>query len=56
VLARTSGGGKDELHRATLDVSPWKGEMVRLRLVDHAEDGHLMFDDFRLHEKPLAAK
>ena len=56
VLAGTGGGGKDELHRATLDVSPWKGEMVRLRLVDHAEDAHLMFDDFRLHEKPSATK
>ena len=49
VLAASSGGGKDELHRATLDVSAWKGEMVRLRLVDHAEDAHLLFDDFRLH-------
>lgn len=56
VLAATSGGGKDELHRATLDVSGWKGEMVRLRLVDHADDAHLMFDEFRLHEKPLADK
>lgn len=53
VLAKTSGGGKDELHRATLDLSAWKGEMVRLRLVDHADDAHLMFDDFRLHDKPL---
>ena len=56
VLAATSGGGKDALHRATLDVSGWKGEMVRLRLVDHADDAHLMFDDFRLHDKPLAEK
>ncbi len=54
VLASTSGGGKDELRRVTLDVSAGKGEMVRLRLVDHADDAHLMFDDFRLHDKPLA--
>ncbi len=51
VLAGVSGGGKDELHRATLDVSAWKGEMVRLRLVDHADDAHLMFDDFRLQSQ-----
>ena len=54
VLASVSGGGKDELKRVSLDVSNWKGEMVRVRLVDHANDAHLMFDDFRLHDKPVA--
>lgn len=54
VLATASGNGKDELRRAMMDVSSHKGEMVRLRLVDHADNAHLMFDDFRLHEKPLA--
>ena len=54
VLASVSGGGKDQLKRVSMDVSNWKGEFVRLRLVDHANDAHLMFDDFRLHEKPLA--
>jgi hypothetical protein len=53
VLASASGGGKDELHRIAFDVSASKGEFVRLRLVDHAEDAHLMLDDFRLHDKPL---
>ena len=54
VLASTSGGGKDELKRASMDVNNWKGEMVRVRLVDHADNAHLMFDDFRLHDKPIA--
>ncbi len=54
VLAGVSGAGSDELKRVSMDSSNWKGEMVRVRLVDHANDGHLMFDDFRMHDKPVS--
>ncbi len=55
-IASTNGGVKAELKRVAWDVSAFKGETVRLRLVDHANDAHILFDDFRLHEKPIAAK
>jgi hypothetical protein len=50
VLRSAHGNGSDDLRRVTLDISPWQGELVRIRVVDHANDAHLLFDDFRLHD------
>ena len=50
-IAATSGTGDAELQRQNFDVSEWNGQIVRLRLVDHAKDGYVRFDDVRLHSR-----
>ncbi len=51
VLESAAGDGEPQWQRRRLDLSEWKGQLVRIRVVDHAEDGYVRFDDFRFHAK-----
>lgn len=48
VLASVTPDGSDKWQERSLDLSAWHGQWVRLRLVDHAENGSLQFDAFRM--------
>lgn len=56
VLATATGPDTEEMRRAFVDVRPWQGATVSIRLVDEAVDGwgHLNFDDIRLYDAPPA--
>ncbi|MEZ6135566.1 MAG: VCBS repeat-containing protein [Pirellulaceae bacterium] len=44
-----SAGTTQEMERMTFDVEQWAGQMVRIRVVDHAKDGFVRFDNFRMY-------
>jgi hypothetical protein len=52
VISRTFGDDKEDLERATVDLSSQVGREVYIRLVDRETVGwgHINFDDFRLHD------
>jgi len=58
VLFSTSGANHETLQRVVVDLAPYAGQSVFLRLVDQSSAGwgHLNFDDFRFHaEEPSFA-
>ena len=56
VLATATGPDNEEMERVFIDVRPWQGAQVALRLVDEAVDGwgHLNFDDVLFYDAPPA--
>ncbi len=50
-IASASGSGESSLRRQTFDVADWQGQLVRIRVVDHAKDGYVRFDDFKMHSQ-----
>ncbi len=50
-IASANGSGESELHRQTFEVADWQGQLVRIRIVDHAKDGYVRFDDFKMHSQ-----
>lgn len=57
VVAEASGrvlgsalADSSELHRQSITLSEHHGEMVRIRVVDHTNDGYLQVDDFQLSD------
>lgn len=56
VLATATGPANEEMERVFIDMRPWQGARVALRLVDEAVDGwgHLNFDDVLLYDAPPA--
>ncbi len=55
VLATATGPDNERMVRVLIDVRPWQGASVKLRLVDEAVDGwgHLNFDDVLFYDAPL---
>lgn len=51
VFHRTSGLDEEDLRREVVDLQPYRGKSMFLRLVDRHSGpwGHLNFDDFRFH-------
>lgn len=52
------GTNREDLQRVTVDLGPYQGRRIRIRLVDRhgGHWGHVNFDDFRFHaERPAAA-
>ena len=51
VIAKATGDNTEGLRAAVLDLTPFQGAEVFIRLVDNSSNGwgHLNFDDFRLH-------
>ncbi len=57
-ILQKSGGSRDHrMRRVVWDVSKWKGDTVRFKIVDRATGGwgHLNADDFSAHGEPVAA-
>ncbi|WP_254053661.1 PVC-type heme-binding CxxCH protein [Singulisphaera sp. GP187] len=57
VVSRVSGDDTEELKRVVVDLTPYRGQELVVRLVDKQSGGwgHLNFDDFRLHAtRPVA--
>jgi hypothetical protein len=56
VVATATGPDNEEMERVFVDVRPWQGASVFLRLVDEAVDGwgHLNFDDVSFYDAPPA--
>jgi hypothetical protein len=54
VLATATGPDNEEMIRVFVDLRPWQGASVFLRLVDEATDGwgHLNFDDASFYDAP----
>lgn len=50
-IASSNGSGEQALSRQTFDVSNWNGQLVRIRVVDHAKDGFVRFDNFKMHAR-----
>ena len=48
-LAAITAGGTQTAARHELDLTAWRGELVRIRIVDHAESGYLRCRNFLLH-------
>lgn len=58
---RTSGLFAESMKRVSVDLTPYLGQRIKIRLVDESRAGwgHLNFDDFKFHDSspaPLAAK
>ena len=56
VVFRFSGLDQEDMKRAVVDLSNFRGRTIRVRLVDRQSGGwgHVNFDDFRFHaEKPV---
>ncbi len=51
VAFTTSGADYESMQRVVVDVRPWQGRHLRVRLVDEATGGwgHVNFDDLRVH-------
>jgi hypothetical protein len=56
VLFRCTGPDNEQMKRVFVDLRPFQGGTLRIRLVDEAQTGwgHLNFDDFLLHDAPPA--
>lgn len=56
VVAAVTGPDAEEMQRVFIDLRPWQGASVFLRLVDEAVDGwgHLNFDDVQFYDAPPA--
>ncbi len=55
VVFKASGADFESMQRVVADLSRWRGQGLRIRLVDEEKGGwgHLNFDDFRFHaERP----
>jgi putative membrane-bound dehydrogenase-like protein len=55
LIARVSGIEEENLKRVAVDLRPYAGKEIFIRIVDHHSGhwGHINFDDFRFHaEKP----
>lgn len=55
VIFKSSGADFESMQRVVADLSRWRGQALRIRLVDEERGGwgHLNFDDFRFHaERP----
>ena len=54
MLATATGPDNEEMERVFIDMRPWQGAQVTLRLVDEAVDGwgHLNFDDVLMYDAP----
>ncbi|RUL89017.1 PVC-type heme-binding CxxCH protein [Tautonia sociabilis] len=55
VIAEATGENVENMSRVVVDLSPFVGDTLQIRLVDEVSGGwgHLNFDDFRFHpEKP----
>jgi hypothetical protein len=48
-IASSTGSGEKELSKQVFNVQDWKGQLVRIRVVDHAKDGFVRFDNFKMH-------
>lgn len=57
VVSRVSGDDTEEMKRVVVDLTPYRGQELFVRLVDKQSGGwgHLNFDDFRLHATRPAA-
>ncbi|QDV22822.1 FG-GAP repeat domain-containing protein [Aureliella helgolandensis] len=49
ILCSSGGGEADQWASISFDVAQWKGELVRIRVVDHSEQASIGFDEFRIH-------
>lgn len=56
VLFRATGPDNEAMKRVSIDLRPYIGASIRIRLVDEATTGwgHLNFDDFVFHDGPPA--
>ena len=58
VLFQATGPDNEEMHSVFVDLRPFVGAKIRIRLVDEAMTGwgHLNFDEFVFHDgRPLTA-
>jgi putative membrane-bound dehydrogenase-like protein len=54
VIHQSVGNQREQMRRVVVDLRPWQGQQIAIRLVDDNAGGwgHLNFDDFRFHEVP----
>jgi hypothetical protein len=54
VLFRATGPDNEAMKRVSVDLQPWAGASIRIRVVDEATTGwgHVNFDDFVFHDGP----